>query len=94
MGHNRLQHFLDPDPGFAEQRTAFSMSTPTPSSSCCSTSMGSAPRQIDLVDDRNDFQIILDGQVDVCERLSLHSCAASTTNRTPSHAARNGSPRR
>ncbi len=32
-------------------------------------------RQIDLVDDRNDFEAVVDGQIRICQRLRLHALA-------------------
>ena len=35
--------------------------------------LGLRARQIDLVDDRNDLEVVLDGQVGVRQRLRLHA---------------------
>ena len=45
-------------------------------------------RQIDLVDDGNNFQVVIQRQVHIGQGLRFHALAASTTSRAPSQAGR------
>ena len=58
-------------PSFALARIAWSPSRPMMSSIWRRASSGCALGQIDLVDDRDDLEVVLDGEVGVGERLRL-----------------------
>ena len=60
-----------PSPVLAEQRMASLASMPTTSSICLRTPSGSAAGKIDLVDDRDDGQVVGRGQIDVGQGLRL-----------------------
>ena len=58
-------------PSFALARTAPLASRPMISSICRCASSGCAPGQVDLVDDRDDLEVVLDRQIGVRQRLRL-----------------------
>ncbi len=62
-----------PMPSLALARMAPSASSPMISSIWRLASSGSAPGQVDLVDDRDDLEVVVDRQVGVGQRLRLHA---------------------
>ena len=60
-----------PSPVFAEIRSTADGSSPTRSATSAAMSSGRACARIDLVQDRNDLEIVLDRQIGVGKRLRL-----------------------
>ena len=60
-----------PTPVFAEARTVCVVSSPMMVSICSLMPSGSADGQIDLVQNRNQLEIVLDREISVRERLRL-----------------------
>jgi hypothetical protein len=75
-----------PRPVLAEISMASEASMPITSSICSATLFGLGGGQVDLVEDRHDLVIRVDGLVDIGERLRLDPWEASTTSSEPSTA--------
>ena len=66
-----VEHLIDVDPVFAEMRTTSSAEPPRSSTTSDAAPSGICGRQVDLVDDGDDLEVVLDREVGVGERLRL-----------------------
>ncbi len=64
-----------PRPVFAEIITASDASMPMTSSICCFTCSRLGGGQVDLVEDRNDLEVVVERLIDVGQRLGLNALA-------------------
>ena len=80
------QHVFDADAGLGGNRDRLKRIQPQFRIDLLTRPVDVRGREIDLVDHRQQFQIVFQGQVKVGNRLGLDPLEASTTINAPSHA--------